>query len=62
MPRLEAEIAELESKLSDPNLFNNNPDEFNRINKRLETARTALEQTELDWMEIEEKKEALATS
>ena len=60
MPRLEAEIAELESKLSDPNLFNDNPDEFNRINARLETARTDLEQAELDWMEIEEKKEALA--
>lgn len=62
MPRLEAEIAELESKLSDPNLFNDNPDEFNRINARLETARTDLEQAELDWMEIEEKKEALETS
>ncbi|MEL6414517.1 MAG: ABC-F family ATP-binding cassette domain-containing protein [Pseudomonadota bacterium] len=60
MPRLEAEITELESKLSDPNLFNDNPDEFNRINARLETARSDLEQAELDWMEIEEKKEALA--
>ena len=59
MPRLEAEIAELENKLSDPNLFNDNPDEFNRINARLEAARTDLEQAELDWMEIEEKKEAL---
>ncbi|GAB5456940.1 MAG: ABC-F family ATP-binding cassette domain-containing protein [Henriciella sp.] len=62
MPRLEAEIADLETKLSDPNLFNDNPDEFNRINARLETARTDLEQAELDWMEIEEKKEALAAS
>jgi len=61
MPRLEAEIAELESKLSDPNLFNDNPDEFNRINARLETARGELEQAELDWMDIEEKKEALAS-
>ena len=60
MPRLEAEIAELEGKLSDPNLFNDNPDEFHRINTRLETARSELEQAELDWMEIEEKKEALA--
>ncbi len=60
MPRLEAEIAELEGKLSDPNLFNDNPDEFHRINTRLETARSKLEQAELDWMEIEEKKEALA--
>jgi ATP-binding cassette subfamily F protein uup len=61
MPRLEAEISELENDLSDPNLFNNNPDEFQRINTRLETARAELEQAELDWMEIEEKKEFLAT-
>ena len=62
MPQLESEISELESKLSDPNLFNDNPDEFQRINARLEAARTELEQAEMDWMEIEEKKEALAAS
>jgi ATP-binding cassette subfamily F protein uup len=61
MPRLESEIAELETKLSDPALFNTNPDEFTRINTRLEAARAELEQAEMDWMEIEEKKEALAT-
>ncbi len=61
MPQLETEIGELETKLADPNLFNQNPDEFNRINTRLETARGELEQAELDWMEIEEKKEALAS-
>ena len=60
MPQLESEISELEGKLSDANLFNNNPDEFQRINTRLEAARGELEQAELDWMEIEEKKEALA--
>lgn len=60
MPELETEIGELETKLADPNLFNDNPDEFHRINARLETARAELEQAEMDWMEIEEKKEALA--
>ena len=60
MPKLEVEIAELEAELSDPGLFNQDPDAFNRINTRLETARAELEQAELDWMEIEEKKEALA--
>lgn len=60
MPRLEAEISKLEIDLSDPNLFNDNPDEFQRINSRLEAARAELEQAELDWMEIEEKKETLA--
>ena len=61
MPRLESEISELENGLSNPDLFNDNPDEFQRINTRLEAARAELEQAELDWMEIEEKKEALAT-
>jgi len=61
MPKLESEIAELEEQLSDPNLFNDNPDAFNQINSRLEIARTELEQAEMDWMEIEEKKEQLAT-
>ncbi len=60
MPKLETEIGELETKLADPNLFNADPDEFNRINTRLQTARAELEQAEMDWMEIEEKKEALA--
>ncbi len=59
MPRLESEMAELERKLSDPDLFARDPDEFQLINTRLETARAELEQAELDWMEIEEKKEAL---
>lgn len=59
MPRLEKEMADLERKLSDPDLFARDPDEFQRINTRLETARSELEQAELDWMEIEEKKEAL---
>ena len=61
MPKLEAEIGELETKLSDPNLFTADPDEFKRINTRLESARAELEQAEMDWMEIEEKKEALAS-
>lgn len=59
MPRLETEIGKLEVQLSDPNLFTDNPDAFSQINGRLEAARMELEQAELDWMEIEEKKEAL---
>lgn len=59
MPQLENEITALEQKLSDPNLFTNDPDAFQQINARLEAARGELEQAELDWMEIEEKKEAL---
>ena len=61
MPKLAAEIGELETKLSDPNLFTADPDEFKRVNARLESVRSELEQAEMDWMEIEEKKEALAS-
>ena len=61
MPTLEAEIAELEKDLADPNLFTADPDAFHRINSRLEAARSDLEQAELDWMEIEEKKEQFAS-
>jgi len=59
MPKLEAEITDLETKLSDPNLFNQQPQEFHATNTRLEAARAELEQAELDWMEIEERKESL---
>ncbi|MEM7327407.1 MAG: ABC-F family ATP-binding cassette domain-containing protein [Pseudomonadota bacterium] len=62
MPQLEQEISELEIKLSDPSLFNEDPEAFQQINARLETARTELEQAELDWMDIEEKKEQLSAS
>ncbi len=61
MPKLEAEIVELEKGLADPNLFTSDPDAFHRINSRLEAARSELEQAELDWMEIEEKKEQFAS-
>jgi ATP-binding cassette subfamily F protein uup len=60
LPRLETEIEALEAELSDPELFNRDPNEFQRVNTRLEAARRELEQAELDWMEIEEKKEAFA--
>ncbi|WOR14918.1 ATP-binding cassette domain-containing protein [Hyphomonas sp. FCG-A18] len=62
MPRLSGEIEALESKLADPNLFTRDPEAFNQINAALEKAREDLEQAEMDWMEIEEKKEALGAS
>lgn len=60
MPQLNKEIEKLETQLADPTLFARNPDEFTRINTALEKAREDLEQAEMDWMEIQEKKEALA--
>lgn len=61
MPKLQAKIAELEGKLSDPELFTRDADAFHRINSELEATRAALEAAEMDWLEIEEKKEALST-
>ncbi|MEM1087055.1 MAG: ATP-binding cassette domain-containing protein [Pseudomonadota bacterium] len=59
MPRMNEEIAVLEGKLADPELFTRDADEFSRVNAALEKVRADLEQAELDWMEIEEKKEML---
>lgn len=59
MPALEAEIERLLSDLSDPGLFSRDQAAFDSKSKRLEAAKEELEAAELDWLEIEEKKEAL---
>lgn len=59
IPKLTAEIAQLETKLSDPDLFTKTPDEFSRVNDRLVAAHAERDQAEEDWLEIEAKKEAL---
>jgi ATP-binding cassette subfamily F protein uup len=61
--RIEAlarEIAELEGRLADPSLYGRDPDAFDRSARRLEAARAELEAAELRWLELEEKREALA--
>ena len=59
MAKLGKEIKTLETELTDPNLFSRFPDKFNATTKRLEKAREELEQAELDWMDVEEKRAAL---
>ena len=59
MPRLGAEIENLESELSDPDLFNKDPGRFQKISDRLAAARTELEEAEMVWLEIEAMKEEL---
>ncbi len=59
MPKLQAEMTALEKELSDPALFSRKPDRFAAASKRLETARNELATAELEWLEIEEKREAL---
>jgi ABC transport system ATP-binding/permease protein len=60
METLPAEIARHEAILADPDLYARDPTAFDRAMKAAEKARTDLEQAEVDWLEIEEKKAALA--
>ena len=53
-------IAKLEETLADPNLYSRDPAAFDRTMKALDKARADLEQAEMEWLELEEKKESLA--
>lgn len=53
-------IAKLEEGLADPNLYSRDPAAFEKAMKALDKARADLEQAEMDWLELEEKKEILA--
>lgn len=59
IPALEAEIAALEAALADPELYARDANAFTQKTNRLAAAREELDQAEMDWLEIEEKKEAL---
>jgi ATP-binding cassette subfamily F protein uup len=60
METLPAEIARHEATLADPDLYARDPAAFDRAMKAAEKARADLERAEADWLEIEEKKAALA--
>jgi len=60
IPKLQAEIAKLEQDLSDPDLYARDADSFNKKSNRVGTAREELDMAEMEWLEIEEKREALA--
>ncbi|KAI6244294.1 ABC transporter related protein [Aphelenchoides fujianensis] len=53
-------IAKLEEVLADPNLYSRDPGTFDKTMKALDKARADLEQAEMEWLELEEKKEGLA--
>ncbi len=59
IPRLEAEIRADEAKLEDAGLYARDPKGFQRIMSALDTARTGLAAAEHEWLELEEKREAL---
>ena len=61
VPALEAEITEIEAFLADPDLFTRDRSAFETKSARLAAAKGELEAAELEWLEIEEKRDALPT-
>jgi len=52
-------IAQMEAELSDPKLYTKNPVQFHQLTKGIEAERTALEEKEMRWLELEELKDSL---
>ncbi|WP_018996571.1 ABC-F family ATP-binding cassette domain-containing protein [Hirschia maritima] len=59
IPSHENTIGELETALADPELFSKKPEEFNSKAKQLDEMREELEAFEMEWLELEEKRENL---
>ena len=62
IPQLEEKIIKLEEKLSQDGLYAKSPDEFTRLSVELDNAKETLDNHEMEWLEIEEKKAALVKS
>ncbi|MBL6596479.1 MAG: ABC-F family ATP-binding cassette domain-containing protein [Candidatus Puniceispirillum sp.] len=56
---IDAKIAATETKLAAPNLFQNDPEEFNQLADSLTALRNSKELKEMEWLEAAEKAEAL---
>jgi len=59
MDKVTAKIEALDKQLAQADYFSRDPDGFARDAKALETARAELDAMEMEWLEIEEMKEAL---
>ena len=57
MAALNKKIEAAEAKLADPNLFSDNPDQYNQIVESLSTAQIDLAAKEDEWLELEMLKE-----
>ena len=53
MDKLNAELAALEAKLSDPDLYAKNPDVFTKTTMAIADKRTALTEAEEEWLRVE---------
>ena len=62
MPRLESDIAKLEEKLADPDLYSRDPEGFARITAQHDSLRNELSEAEETWLELEMKKAELLGS
>lgn len=60
MPKWQSEIKTLEAKLDDPNLYSRDAKAFDAALKALEKVRSQLENGELEWLELEEKRDQLS--
>jgi ATP-binding cassette subfamily F protein uup len=60
MPQLQREIAALEARLSDADVFARDPSAFHAAADKLEAARATLATAEAEWLDIELKREAFA--
>ncbi|MBW0150457.1 MAG: ABC transporter ATP-binding protein, partial [Phenylobacterium sp.] len=56
---LPGKIAVLETQLADPGLYGRDPAAFDRFGQALAAARGRLEAAEMEWLELEERREAL---
>jgi len=59
IPKLQAEIAALEKDLADAGLYARDAAAFTKRSARVSAARTELENIEMEWLEIEEKRQNL---
>ncbi|MFN3912234.1 ABC-F family ATP-binding cassette domain-containing protein [Hyphomonas sp.] len=61
IPKLQAEIAALEKELADAGLYARDAAAFNTKSNRVAAARKQLEDIEMEWLEIEEKRAHLTS-
>ena len=58
---LPSTIARIEARLGDPALYTRDPKGFAAVSAELDAARAKLEKAEADWLDLEAKREALAS-
>ena len=59
MENLSAKIDALNAELADPELYSRNAERFAKASQELSDTTEALEAAEMEWLELEEKRERL---